>query len=119
MAGIGPSVRLAVVAVLALALAGCSGEKAPENDQLEGAIRELAEAAAPQRSPSSGDVETVLCRLLETPSYDCSLRWADGVVRPFCAELRDGTVYMASSRDGCMASSRGQVYTRATVDDFG
>ena len=111
--------RLVAVSVIVLVLAGCSGEEAPEKDRLERGLRELAEAAAPQRSPLSGEVETVVCELLETPSYDCSVRWADGVVRPFCAELRNDTVYMASSREGCTASSRGQVYTRATVDDFG
>lgn len=106
------------MSVIALVIAGCSAGEASESDRLEGAVRELAEAGAPHRFPTSS-VDTVVCELIVTPSYECSVSYGDGAVHPFCAELRDGTVYMSSTPEGCAASSRGQLYQRATSDDFG
>lgn len=105
------------LAVIALVLAGCSAADASEKERLEDALRELAEAGAHQRSPAS-EVDSVVCEPLELPSYSCTVTWANLDLFPFCAELRNGTAYMASTKEGCTASSRGQRYTRATPDAF-
>ena len=107
--------------LIALVLAGCSDEEAPQIQRLEDAIHALAEEALPGRVPSSARVDLVVCRPLTKPSYACEVHYGDSsgpTIQPFCAELRDGAVYMNSTREGCGPPTRGYSYTRATTDDF-
>ena len=110
------------MAVVAVVIAGCSTGEASDRERLEDAVLALADAGAPRRVPSAAHVDTVVCEPLATPSYACTVRYGEGTdiaIFPFCAELRDGAVYMNSAREGCDASSRGSSYHRATSEDFG
>ena len=67
--------------------------------------------------------EVVCEQISPTPTYDCYVNYGEGTppfaILPFCAELRDGTVYMNSAREGCGPSSQGHLFQRAAPDDFG
>lgn len=115
--------RAAAVATCAAALVigGCSKEQASESDRLEAAIRELAEAGAPHRTPDAAPVDAVVCKPLMIPTHACEVRYGErgDTVFPFCAELRDDAVYMNSEKEGCGPSSRGHLFARATAGNFG
>jgi hypothetical protein len=116
-------IRVVTVVAVAVALMGCSTGEPPEEDRLEEAIRALAEAGTPNRIPEAAHVDEVVCEQISaTPTYDCSVHFGEGTpvaIFPFCAELRDGTVYINSVREGCGPSSQGYSFRRATPDDFG
>jgi hypothetical protein len=112
----------AAICVTALVIGGCSNEEASESDRLEDAIRELAEAGAPHRTPDAAPVDAVVCEPLVIPTYACEVHYGergDIALFPFCAELRDDALYMNSEREGCGPSSRGHIFGHATADDFG
>ncbi len=119
------SVQVGAVTLIAgaVALMGCSTGDRPEEDRLEDAIRALAEAGAPNRTPEAVHVDAVVCEpITTTPTYNCSVYFGEGTpvaIFPFCAELRDGTVYMRATREACGPSSQGYSFQRATPENFG
>jgi hypothetical protein len=117
-------VRVLAVAVAFVVVAlGCSTGARSEDERLEDAIRALAEAGAPNRVPEAEHVAEVVCeQIRSTPTYDCYINYGEGTppfaIFPFCAELRDGTVYMNNTREGCGPSSEGYSFRRATPRSF-
>ena len=105
-------------------MTACSTGEASERERLEDAVRALAEAGTPHRIPEAAHVGEVVCeRISTTPTYDCYVNYGEGTppfaIKPFCAELRHGTVYMNTAREGCGPSSQGHLFRRAAPDDFG
>jgi hypothetical protein len=113
-------VRLVAMCVIAVAIVACSTGEASERERVEDAIRALAEEGAPKRTPSMAPVETVVCEPLTVPTYTCTVTFGDGsFTNPFCAELREGAVYMRASKELCGPPSERQPFHRATANDFG
>lgn len=106
------------VVTVAVACLGCSAGAGSDEERLEAAIRALAESGAPNRLPEHEHVDEVVCeQIRSTPTYDCYVEYGKGIhvaIFPFCAEMRDGTVYINSERGGCGFSFR-----RATPRNFG